>query len=120
MRLSTFAGAVDICATAIRIIGLGPGCHGITQVLTKLKEHLKMKNIAVYGKPNCPNCDKVKKWLSEHEIQFDYYDVTLDAAALNRIKVEGYQQLPVVSINDFEDSFSGFNPAGLVRLTWEE
>ena len=57
-----------------------------------------MKNITVYGKPNCPNCDKVKTWLSEHGIQFDYYDVTLDAAALNRIKVEGYQQLPVVSI----------------------
>jgi len=79
-----------------------------------------MKKITVYGKPNCPNCDKVKTWLNEHGIQFDYYDVTLDAAALNRIKVEGYQQLPVVSINDFEDSFSGFNPAGLVRLTWEE
>lgn len=39
--MSTYAGAVDICATAIRIIGLGLSCHGLTQVLTKLKEHLK-------------------------------------------------------------------------------
>ena len=38
MRLSTYAGAVDICATAIHIIDLGACGHGPTQVLTKLKE----------------------------------------------------------------------------------
>lgn len=39
MRLSYYyVGAIGICATAIRIVGLGPFGHGITQVLTKLKE----------------------------------------------------------------------------------
>ena len=78
-----------------------------------------MKKITVYGKPQCPNCDMAKRFLKSKEIDFEYIDVTIDQGALDTIRVHGYQQLPVVSINDFEDSFSGFNPARLVRLTWE-
>ena len=117
--MSDYVGAADICATAIRIIGLGPSCHGPTQVLTKLKEHLKMKNITVYGKHNCPNCEKTKAWLEENGFGFDYYDVTIDPSALNLIKDHGYMELPVVSINDFEESWSGHSAPALVRLLWD-
>ena len=76
--------------------------------------------ITVYGKNNCTNCDNTKKWLREHCIEFEYVDVTVDAAALNLIKEHGYQQLPVVSINDFESAWSGHNVPALVRLAmWD-
>jgi glutaredoxin-like protein NrdH len=78
-----------------------------------------MKNITVYGKPNCPNCEKTKAWLEENGFGFDYYDVTLDQSALNIIKEHGYMELPVVSINDFEESWSGHSAPALVRLLWD-
>ena len=43
------------------------------------------KNITVYGKPGCPQCDLTKAYLKAKDIQFNYIDVTVDAAALNSI-----------------------------------
>ena len=78
------------------------------------------KNITVYGKPGCPQCDLTKAYLKVKDIQFNYIDVTVDAAALNLIQEHGYQQLPVVSINDFESSWSGHSVPALVRLVmWD-
>ena len=78
------------------------------------------KNITVYGKPGCPHCDLTKAYLKVKGIQFNYIDVTVDAAALNLIQEHGYQQLPVVSINDFESSWSGHCIPALVRLAmWD-
>lgn len=78
------------------------------------------KNITVYGKPGCPQCDLTKAYLKVKDIQFNYIDVTVDAAALNSIQEHGYQQLPVVSINDFESSWSGHSVPALVRLAmWD-
>lgn len=78
------------------------------------------KNITVYGKPNCPHCDLTKAYLKAKDIQFNYIDVTVDAAALNLIQEHGYQQLPVVSIDDFDVAWSGHSVPALVRLAmWD-
>lgn len=79
-----------------------------------------MKNIAVYGKLGCPQCDLTKAYLKSRDVQFNYVDVAVDAAALNLIQEHGYQQLPVVSINDFESAWSGHSVPALVRLAmWD-
>lgn len=78
------------------------------------------KNITVYGKPNCSQCDLTKGYLKVQGIQFNYIDVTVDAAALNLIQERGYQQLPVVSIDDFDVAWSGHCIPALVRLAmWD-
>lgn len=78
------------------------------------------KNITVYGKPGCPQCDLTKGYLKVQGIQFNYIDVTVDAAALNLIQEHGYQQLPVVSIDDFDVAWSGHCIPALVRLAmWD-
>lgn len=78
------------------------------------------KNITVYGKPNCSQCDLTKAYLKVQGIQFNYIDVTVDAAALNLIQERGYQQLPVVSIDDFDVAWSGHCIPALVRLAmWD-
>nr|DAU66283.1 MAG TPA: glutaredoxin-like protein [Caudoviricetes sp.] len=78
------------------------------------------KNITVYGKPNCSQCDLTKGYLKVQGIKFNYIDVTVDAAALNLIQERGYQQLPVVSIDDFDVAWSGHCIPALVRLAmWD-
>lgn len=79
-----------------------------------------MKKITVYGKPNCHNCDMTKRFLKSKEIDFEYIDVTIDQGALDAIRVHGYQQLPVVSVDNFANHFGGYNPASLVKLAYGE
>lgn len=45
-----------------------------------------MKEVVVYGKPNCPNCNTVKNILNARSIEFDYIDVTEDQDALTYVK----------------------------------
>lgn len=44
-----------------------------------------MKEVVVYGKPNCPNCNTVKNILNARSIEFDYIDVTEDQDALRKL-----------------------------------
>ena len=61
-------------------------------------------------------CNFTKKFLDERGIEYKLVDVTTDAEALELIKEHGYQGVPVVSINNFADSWSGFQPDRLEEL----
>lgn len=71
--------------------------------------------ITVYSKPNCMQCMYTKKYLTEHDIEFNTIDVTQDALALSFVKDQlGYQGVPVV----FADGkhWHGFQPDKLAEL----
>src|SRR6266850_1368788 len=36
------------------------------------------KKIIVFGKKGCPDCDRVKKFLFENAIQYEFYDIEED------------------------------------------
>lgn len=42
-------------------------------------------SVSVYGKPNCPFCDRAKQLLDEHNVPYMYYDVS-DESHLARLK----------------------------------
>jgi glutaredoxin len=44
-----------------------------------------MDGIIVYGKPNCPFCEKAKALLHGHHLHFEYYDVS-DPKMLTEMK----------------------------------
>ena len=68
-----------------------------------------MINITIYTMPKCEACERTKMWLDEHDLGFNEVDITEDGEAMELVKSHGYKQAPVVSINRFEDSWSGFN-----------
>jgi len=72
--------------------------------------------ITVYTKPNCVPCNFTKKFLEENAIQHSVVDVTTDIEALELIKFHGYQGVPVVTINGFDNSWAGFRPDRLEEL----
>ncbi|UUX34445.1 glutaredoxin-like protein NrdH [Fundicoccus culcitae] len=74
-----------------------------------------MKNIIVYSKPNCMQCNFTKKFLDQKEINYTDYDVYENEAALNRVKELGFQSLPVIEIEG-EEPFFGFRPDLLEKL----
>lgn len=111
-----YPGAIDFCASIICSIGSGPCGHGPTQVLTKLKGKLKMSNITVYSKPNCMQCEFTKKWLHNHGLPYTAIDVRQDEISLDYIKRLGYQNLPVVVVDDGDKHWFGFRPDLLEEL----
>ena len=72
--------------------------------------------ITVYTKPNCVPCNFTKKFLEENAIEHSVVDVTKDSVALDMIKLHGYQGVPVVTINGFDNSWVGFRPDRLEEL----
>lgn len=74
-----------------------------------------MKEVIVYSKNNCMQCNFTKKYLEDKQIAFKEYNVEENEEALHRIKAMGFQSLPVVEIEG-EEPFFGFRPERLARV----
>lgn len=73
--------------------------------------------LTVYSKPNCIQCEMTKMWLDQNKIQFETVDVSERPEKLEEIKLNGFQQLPVVTLDKyFENAWSGFNVDRLEEL----
>lgn len=73
--------------------------------------------LTVYSKPNCIQCEMTKMWLDQNKIQFELVDVSEHPEKLEEIKLNGFQQLPVVTLDKyFENAWSGFNVDRLEEL----
>lgn len=58
------------------------------------------KNITVYSTPSCPWCNKLKRYLREHNIQFQDIDVSKNQEAAKRmVNGSGQQGVPQTEIN---------------------
>ena len=65
-------------------------------------------NITVYSKPACVQCTATTRALDARGISYDVVDLTLDAAAMDRVVALGYRQAPVVIAGDAH--WAGFRP----------
>lgn len=73
--------------------------------------------LTVYAKPNCIQCEMTKMWLNRNKIQYESVDVYDHPEKLEEIKLHGFQQLPVVALDEyFENAWSGFNLDRLEEL----
>ena len=58
-----------------------------------------------------------KMWLDQNKIQFESVDVSEHPEKLEEIKLNGFQQLPVVALDEyFENAWSGYNLDRLEEL----
>jgi len=58
------------------------------------------KEITVYSTPTCPHCDKVKKFLEKHDVEYTEYNVQQNQEkAKEMIEKTGQRSVPVISIN---------------------
>ena len=74
-----------------------------------------MKNITVYGKPNCMQCDFTKKHLDRMGLEYKTVDVTTDQQALDEVQQMGFHGLPVV-VADGMAPWAGYRPDELDKL----
>lgn len=71
-------------------------------------------NVTVYSKPNCVQCNWVKKFMNNNGIEHTVIDITENTEAYELVtQTLGYKAAPVVSWDSPADGythFSGFNP----------
>lgn len=73
--------------------------------------------LKVYSKPNCIQCEMTKMWLDQNKIQFESVDVSEHPEKLEEIKLNGFQQLLVVALDEyFENAWYGYNLDRLEEL----
>lgn len=73
--------------------------------------------LTVYSKPNCIQCEMTKIWLDQNKIPYESVDVSEYPEKLEEIKLNGFQQLPVVALDEyFENAWSGYNLDRLEEL----
>lgn len=69
----------------------------------------------VYSKPSCVQCNATYRALDAKGIDYQVVNLAEDAAALEYVKDLGYQQAPVVVVDD-QDHWSGFRPDHIDRI----
>ncbi|MCW6661870.1 glutaredoxin-like protein NrdH [Aerococcaceae bacterium NML201209] len=65
--------------------------------------------VKLYSKPNCTQCKFTEDWLQKHNIIYEKLDITVQPAALARVKELGFKSLPVIEA-DGHDPWFGFRP----------
>ncbi len=59
-----------------------------------------MTKVTVYGTPTCPWCDKVKDFLKENKVEFEYVDVGADQEkAKEMVEKSGQMGVPVIDVD---------------------
>lgn len=71
--------------------------------------------VKVYSKNNCMQCKMTKRWLEEHNIDFEEANVSLDESAMAEARATGYTSMPIVMKGD-QVLCSGFQPSNLATL----
>ncbi len=59
-----------------------------------------MTKVIVYGTPTCPWCDRVKEFLKENNVKFEYINVAEDKEkAQEMVEKSGQMGVPVTDID---------------------
>ncbi|MBF0709742.1 MULTISPECIES: glutaredoxin domain-containing protein [unclassified Gemella] len=69
--------------------------------------------IIVYTTVPCVNCSTTKEMMKFHEIKFEEvatHNLDNSDDVIDMLREKGFTQFPVISVNDWEDSWCGFQP----------
>lgn len=71
-------------------------------------------NITLYTKANCPQCTATKRQLDRRGLPYTAVDITADAHISDRLRNEGWRQMPVIIAGD--EFWSGYRPDKIHEL----
>ncbi|AUU86685.1 glutaredoxin-like protein NrdH [Leclercia adecarboxylata] len=75
---------------------------------------IRIMRIIIYTRDNCVQCHATKRAMESRGVSFELVNVDQVADAAERLKAQGFRQLPVVVAGEM--SWSGFRPDLINRL----
>lgn len=81
---------------------------------------MKLKETRIFTQPNCPNCDRVKEFLTRNEINFNPIDITKNEEAKLFLEENNVLATPVTQfVVEEEGKLKALNVIGfdLARLS---
>jgi len=79
------------------------------------------REVTVYSKDDCVQCDRTKAWLDKNEVPFDEVDLIANPATLEAFKEEGFSSAPIVTVKTTDPGvefiWAGFIPDNLKKYT---
>ena len=79
---------------------------------------MKPNPIRLFIKPNCGWCHKARRWLDDHDVEYETVDVIADEAAFEEmVKLSGQELAPVLVVNG--QVLADFGPEELERF-WRQ
>ena len=81
-----------------------------------------MAKIILYTQTYCPVCDDVRRYMKEKNIEFTEIDILKpgNQVHFDEIVEREFEFIPVTSVNDFEESWVGFQHHRLIKYSQEE
>lgn len=72
-----------------------------------------MKQVKIFSTTNCMQCKMVKRWLTEHNVEFEEVNIQLEENKSERMRLrkEGFMSAPITYFG--ETIVQGFNPSEL-------
>lgn len=71
--------------------------------------------VKIFTKDGCMQCKMTKRFLTDHQIQFEEHNINQQPQALTYLKQQGFQSVPVV-VTDSQPPIIGFRPSELKAL----
>ncbi|MBA1433989.1 glutaredoxin-like protein NrdH [Bombilactobacillus bombi] len=73
------------------------------------------QSITVFTKNGCIQCKMTKRFLNEHDVNFEEHNINTQPQYLQYLKQQGFQSVPVVMAAD-NNPIVGFRPDALKKL----
>jgi glutaredoxin-like protein NrdH len=70
-------------------------------------------NVTVYSTTHCPECNVLKRFLRDYQIEFDVRDCSTNPAYWHEVKEFGFLGVPVTLING--SPIQGFKPEEIMK-----
>lgn len=70
-------------------------------------------SVIVYSKPHCLECNILKRFLKDHEIEYETRDCIQNETYLNEIKEMGYLGVPVTIVHG--QAIRGLQPEAILE-----
>ena len=70
--------------------------------------------ITLYSTSRCPNCRRLKQWLTQHRLRFQEFDIERNQRAFKEFQRLGCRGVPVLLVD--RQQVNGFDPKRLQKV----
>lgn len=78
-------------------------------------EDVATMKVTIYSKNNCMQCKMTKRFLTEHNVDFEERNINQNPEYIAYLKQQGFQAVPVVEVTG-HPAFYGFRPDQLQQI----